>query len=219
MAEGLIVRIAHAGASTTSILISDLEDGTDTSSGVRTRKAGPVYVPVAGSVDLAYTSDVARSLESGAIYQFEQAGEITVTLVAGDKLAEVIVGRLEFATLQFTDSDLTAGATSEELTFAEALPANARVQDAFLDITTLFSGGAISAVAVDIGVNAGDTNGFAEDVPAFTGDPTGRQNGTRGVLPDGGGVTPSVTVKTTGGDVNELTAGEATAYVVYSIIE
>lgn len=175
--------------------------------------------------DLASTS----ASEGASLIGIADSGTLyTATTVEG-ALAEVRalvdtnttngVERVRYASLVVGHADLTAAATSESIDFAEALPAGARVLDAFIDITTLFSGGSVSALKVDVGVSGGDTNGFIEDATAFTGDPTGRVNGTRGVIPNAGGVTVAVNVKATGDNVVNLDAGAMTVYVVYSVID
>lgn len=57
MANGLVVQITHTGLSEASVLLTDIRDTTDGPAGYR--KAGPVYVPAGGTIELVYSGDVA----------------------------------------------------------------------------------------------------------------------------------------------------------------
>lgn len=90
MAEGLIVKVTHAGLNSDPILLTDVEDGVDFLNSFR--KAGPVYVPVGGSVQLVYTRSVAISFESGAIRKFVDAGYLTAEIIMGDSMTDAVFG-------------------------------------------------------------------------------------------------------------------------------
>ncbi len=100
MAEGMFVRVTHAGASDGSLLISDINDATDGPAHALT-KAGAVYVPEGGSVDLVYTGDVARSFEAGCIRAAIDGALATATFERGDAVGQTV-------TVTFADGDVVA---------------------------------------------------------------------------------------------------------------
>ena len=107
MAEGMFVRVTHAGASDGSLLLSDINDATDGPAYGLT-KAGAVYVPESGSVDLVYSGDVARSFESGAIRAAIDGGLATATFGHGDSVGQVM-------SFTFADGDVVACAALGKL--------------------------------------------------------------------------------------------------------
>jgi len=93
MAEGLMIRLTHTGktvspAAPTPILIADVLAATDGPAGYR--KAGPVYVPPTGFVQMVYSTTVATSFEAGNIRQFLQQGYITAAFHAGDAFGDLV---------------------------------------------------------------------------------------------------------------------------------
>lgn len=125
-------------------------------------------------------------------------------------------------------SDLTAAATSEAIDFDAAIPAGSWILGAYVDIDTLFSGGSVSDLTVELGISSGDANYLLEAVPAFTGDPTGEVLGTAGVAfaSDDSNIgkayrnaatTLALNVVATGDNVVNLTAGDVTAVVLYVV--
>lgn len=123
MANGMFIRVTHLGASDGSLLLSDIFDATDGAIH-ELQKAGPVYVPESGSIDLVATSDVIKSFESGSIRKaisediveasFEFGDEIGQTLSAtfadGDVVAFAALGKIVSATI-VTAEELAGGAT------------------------------------------------------------------------------------------------------------
>lgn len=75
---GIFVRVTHTGATASGLLLQDIYPTTDGHTAFR--RAGPVYVPVNGSIDLAYTGEVATSFESGTIRGFVDLGYATAEL-------------------------------------------------------------------------------------------------------------------------------------------
>jgi hypothetical protein len=63
----------------TSILIADVEDATDEKPDLV--KSGPVYVPFEQTVEMVYSSAVARSFETGNIRKFIEVGHLTADFV------------------------------------------------------------------------------------------------------------------------------------------
>jgi hypothetical protein len=80
--HGIYVTITHAGTVNTSLVLTDVYPTTDGHTAYR--RAGPVYVPVNGTVTLAYTGEVAASFESGTIRGFLDLGYITAEVRFGD---------------------------------------------------------------------------------------------------------------------------------------
>jgi hypothetical protein len=79
--ESFFIRVTNT---TSGVLyLGDVSQGLDRESAARVRRPGPVYVPASGSVNLAMSSDVLLSLENGDIRQQVDAGNLTVSGVAG----------------------------------------------------------------------------------------------------------------------------------------
>lgn len=76
--HGIYIRIVHTGVVNTSLLLSDVYPTTDGHTAFR--RAGPVYVPVGGSIDLVYTGEVATSFETGTIRGFIDQGYVTAEI-------------------------------------------------------------------------------------------------------------------------------------------
>lgn len=78
MPHGLYLTVTHTGTTAAGLLLNDIFPTTD---GTTTyRRAGPVYVPVNGTITLTYTDTVATSFENGAIRGFVNLGYLTATL-------------------------------------------------------------------------------------------------------------------------------------------
>ncbi len=82
MAHGLLLRVSHAGLNSSSVFLSDIAD--ESNAPFWRNRSGPTYVPVAGFVDLLYTTTVARSFEIGAIRKFITTGYLTAEFSFGD---------------------------------------------------------------------------------------------------------------------------------------
>ena len=80
MLQGIGIRITHTGLKSTSILLSDIEDGVDFLNSFR--KAGPVYIQPGATVELVYTSSVGLSFEVGALRSFINSGDLTATFIS-----------------------------------------------------------------------------------------------------------------------------------------
>jgi hypothetical protein len=104
MAEGLVIRLTHAGQSTASVLVDDIADGTDGNG--HTRKSGACYVPLGGAIDLVYSSSVAKSYEDGVIRGMISNGQIAAAFIIGDGLAEAL-GRTYRTTVAITANATT----------------------------------------------------------------------------------------------------------------
>jgi hypothetical protein len=78
---GLYLTVTHTGTTAAALLLNDIFPTTD---GTTTyRRAGPVYVPVSGTITLTFTDTVATSFEYGAIRGFVDLGYLTATLFFG----------------------------------------------------------------------------------------------------------------------------------------
>ena len=78
MPQGIFITVTHTGSTSSAIFLADIYPTTDGHTAFN--RAGPVYVPVSGSITLAYSDTVALSFESGNIRKFVDAGYLTATL-------------------------------------------------------------------------------------------------------------------------------------------
>jgi len=78
MPYGLYLTVTHTGTTAAGLLLNDIFPTTDGHTAYR--RAGPVYVPVNGTITLTYTDTVATSFESGTIRGFVDLGYLTATL-------------------------------------------------------------------------------------------------------------------------------------------
>jgi hypothetical protein len=113
-------------------------------------------------------------------------------------------------------SDLTGADT--EVNFASALPANAFILGASKIINTAFSGGTLSAIKGELGINGGDEDCFFDAADIFTGATSAHVG--NGVQPTGyvGAVTPTVHINGLVGDTyGNVSAGSATFRLYYCV--
>lgn len=80
--QSLFIRVTNL---TTAVLyLNDINQGFEgQGTAQRERRAGPSYVPASDSIELALSSDVLLSYESGAIRKQVDAGNLSVSLVGG----------------------------------------------------------------------------------------------------------------------------------------
>jgi len=133
--EGTYIRVTHAGASTGAILLNDINSGFLRESADRVRRPGPVYVPANGYVDLVVESTVILSYENGAIRQFVDAGELTVSMIGG--ATQVLTFLYDF--------DVQGGAVGQVVLTgiqgsAKQVPANCIALRGWLEVVTQFVG-------------------------------------------------------------------------------
>lgn len=100
---------------------------------------------------------------------------------ATDVEAALAAAPLKSVTVTVLHSDLTeaVNGTLESVSIGAALPAGAVVVAHEVDITTLFSGGAASAVTCDVGGT--DVDAIVNALDVFTGAATGKLTGALGV--------------------------------------
>ncbi len=160
MAEGMFVRVTHAGASDGSLLISDINDATDGPIHGLT-KAGAVYVPEGGSVELVYSGDVARSFEAGALRKAIDGGLATASFERGDAVGQTL-------SLQVAEGTTVACASLGKIIGISLVISAQAEAGATLTITS----GGENLVAADeaankpLGVNASTLLAPASDVAA-----------------------------------------------------
>lgn len=128
MAEGMFVRVTHAGASDGSLLISDINDATDGPIHGLT-KAGAVYVPEGGSVELIYSGDVARSFEGGALRKAIDGGLATASFEFGDAVGQTL-------SFVFATTDVVACAALGKVIGVDLVLAGIAAGDATLAIAS-----------------------------------------------------------------------------------
>ena len=146
MAEGMFIRVTHAGASDGSLLLSDINDATDgPAHGLI--KAGAVYVPESGSVELIYSGDVARSFESGCIRSAIDAGLASATFERGDSVGQTL-------SFPLADGGVAACAALGKLIGASLILAGAADAGATMAIAD-GDGGALNTAADANGALAG----------------------------------------------------------------
>jgi hypothetical protein len=126
--------------------------------------------------------------------------------------------------------DLTAAATSEVITFAEAIvnhptgaeavPTNARVMFAWINLLEEFAGGSVSAITMDLG-DAGNDDELVAAEDVFTGASTGVKTGagayTLGTFE--AAYTPILTFEATDDNVVNLTAGAVEVCIAYQAVD
>lgn len=121
-AEGICLRVTHTGVHPDSVAIYDLEDAVNLL-GVF-RKAGPIYIPFEQTVEMVYTSDVAKSFEIGAIREFIDQGLLIAELFFGaavpvqpiEVLDEGISLTASVASIDFVGSGVTATTAGDAVT-------------------------------------------------------------------------------------------------------
>jgi hypothetical protein len=137
------------------------------------------------------------------------------------------------AVVRLSHTDLTAAALTETVTLdalrvahpdgqAGAVPANARIMYAHVNLITPFSGGAVATCVVDVGDTA-DPNELIAAHNVFTGATTGPGT-TAGAYALGSleadypGDGAAVKVTTTVANVDQLTAGAAEICILYQAL-
>jgi hypothetical protein len=105
--EGLFLRLTHGGARQVPIYVADVNDAIGDIAGWD--KPGPKYVPVNGSIDLVYTTTVAKSLETGSIRSFIDNGEISAQFVIGTMLRDAVSGSARWADAEVSTTGVDDG--------------------------------------------------------------------------------------------------------------
>lgn len=118
--------------------------------------------------------------------------------------------------VQIEHSDLTIAGTSESVDLGAVWGDGIILLGAYLDITTLFSGGSVSACVAEVGIKSGDVDSMLASIDVFTGASTGIIN-TYGAVPAGyyGAITPSIKFTSTSDNLVNLTAGDLSVVLAY----
>lgn len=159
MANGMFIRVTHLGASDGSLLLSDIFDATDGAIH-ELQKAGPVYVPESGSVDLVATSDVVKSFEAGAIRKAIDESLVSASFERGDEVGQTL-------SFSIADGGTVAIAALGKITAVSLATAGAAQAASTM---TIASGGKDMVTAADAnamnGVISMDLEADAADVEA-----------------------------------------------------
>jgi hypothetical protein len=148
--------------------------------------------------------------DAGSNYGTSKDIESVLSEIAG-RLPKIAKLRLQ-ATV-----NVTAAATTQTINFGAALPAKSVILGTWLETTTLFSGGAISACVVRIGDGTTD-NKFSADVNVFTGGSTGvvaPASPPAWPLAYTSAITPTAKLTSTTANLSAATAGDVTSKLLY----
>lgn len=132
-AEGLCLRVTHTGLARASLPLNDINDGVGRDTGDdRFRRSGPAYVPYSdqtgpGSIELVYTSDVAKSFEIGTIRKYIEGGHLIAEFIIGAALLPLLGQPVEVldegvqltpsaSSLDFTGAGVTATNVGDAVT-------------------------------------------------------------------------------------------------------
>jgi hypothetical protein len=117
-------------------------------------------------------------------------------------------------------TELTAAAVTQTFNYATLLPAKSIILSAWTDVTTLISGGTISAATVKVGT-AGTTNLILDAQNVFTGQATGVRQDQPGAAFTGAptyfktATQLQTLITLTGDNAVNAAAGDLTTNVVY----
>jgi hypothetical protein len=136
-----------------------------------------------------------------------QTAETNIATNTTGVAANLALGTTE-ATLQTTTTELTVSGAQQKFDFAAALPSDAFVLGAYVEVTTTVTDGAAGTATIDVGPKTTDENAFldAADVSTAT--------GIVNVPNMHGGVTVTVTVDGTV-NLDTMTTGDFTVHVIY----
>lgn len=164
--HGIYIHIVHTGVANTSLLLSDVYPTTDGHTAYR--RAGPVYVPVNGAVDLAYTGEVAASFESGTIRGFMDLGYVTADIRFGDGLQYIKTWSAAVPNTGVATELFVGGVAGAQLVLDDnsayhfkvrvmAIDSGASTQVAWWDVTGGIVRGAGAATTTTVGANVAIT--------------------------------------------------------------
>lgn len=138
-----------------------------------------------------------------------------------DCLQEVGVLRIRKASLAIGHADLTDADNSQVVPFGAALPADARILNVSVKLTTPFTGGTVNACTFDVGTT-GDADALIDGANVFAAAVDGyASTAPLGIAPNkhfSSAPTINVTVANAGDTLANLTAGAATVEVVYFVM-
>ena len=132
MSYGIILRVTHAGANSSSIYIPDTHDGKDSNGRVQNQKS-PQYVPVDGYIDLVFTDQIAFSYQQGGIRGLINQEYITTEFIVNTDLTNGLLYGSESkadgtaASLTVHTTYLTAVAAGDEVSLADGTEGQVKV--------------------------------------------------------------------------------------------
>jgi hypothetical protein len=131
------------------------------------------------------------------------------------------LGLTKVAILDVGHADLTAAATSESISFADALPEGSYPVGVRIGLSEAFSGGSVSALVADVGL-PGDPDAMVDGADLFTAAVDGEASDhPLGIAPnklvtgDAAARTPEVLFTATGDNVVNLDAGACRVALLY----
>ena len=200
----------------------DLTLSTTTSGDVKLDSAANVILEAASGSDILCNDDADPTRQMALDMSGLTAPSVRLLSMADEDVALAsCIPRL--LALQITTTELTASANSQSINFATAIPAKAIVHGAWFDLDTVFSGGGAASCVIDVG-DGTDADGYVDNEDVFTGATTGQRStpttapallDSNGVDIDDGARTPAVLI-TADVNVDTLTAGDVTAYILYT---
>lgn len=132
MSYGIILRVTHAGANSSSIYIPDTHDGKDSNGRVQNQKS-PQYVPVDGYIDLVFTDQIAFSYQQGGIRGLINQDYITTEFIVNTDLTNGLLYGSESkadgtaASLTVHTTYLTAVGAGDEVSLADGTEGQVKV--------------------------------------------------------------------------------------------
>lgn len=174
----------------------------------------------------AKSSSAGARIAGGFIVQVDADGVRCLTGPYWSKLAQAVALAdagisLQKRTVTVGHADLTDADTSQDINIGAALPDNARIIGVSIHTVTAFSGGTVSALALDIG-SSGDIDALVDGADLFAAAVDG-QAATRplGIAPNKLFATATQLVArfvSTGDNLVNLTAGACTIDVLFAVL-
>ena len=174
------------------------------------------------------TGQVMDSTQSAVVFRQDHGGDpaaaLYITSDGGTKWKAPFASAPTLISQQVAFADLTAAATTESIAFSSKIPAKAVVLGSWFDVGDLFSGGGASSAVIDVGDGV-DPDGYVDGENIFTGAATGQRSKLAAPAALLSGTvdvadaerTPTVAI-TSDVNVDTLTAGDVTAYILYSAV-
>jgi hypothetical protein len=165
--------VTHTGVIDVSLQVTDIHDGEDPNGRVQNAKPGAVYIPVSQSVDLVYTSQVAKSFENGALRVWIEKGWLTAEFIFGGEFGDAVA---DAGTVEVQDEGVQIEDRTHTLNFIGGNVTASNPSPGVVNVTVLGSGGAIvvedEGVVVDavttllnfVGPNVSATSGGAGQI-------------------------------------------------------
>jgi len=137
-----------------------------------------------------------------------------------DRVNKAYNSRVRKITTTIGHADLTAAATTQAIAASSALPPGAQILGVNMRDYTPFTGGSISAVALDVGVTGGDVDAIVDGADVFAAAVDGQvASVTAGIAPFKrfAAATTLAFLFTASHNVSTATAGAVTIDVLYNV--